>query len=76
MHVYVGQVIYEDNKQYFLNESMGWKLSLDNEQISRLTPVTETMKEIFLNADYFILLSLSIIPDKINNGYIPTGLKW
>jgi len=75
-HVYVGHVIYEDNEQYFLNDSMGWKLSLDIEQISRATPVTEKMKDIFLNADYFIPLSLSVVPDKINNGYIPTGLKW
>jgi len=76
VHVYVGQVVCEETEQYFLNGSMGWKLSLDNEQISRLTPVTEKMKDIFLNADYFIPLSISIVPDKTNDSYLPTGLKW
>ena len=75
-HVYVGQIIQSEAGQYFFNESMGWKLDIDDEQISRLTVVSEDMKDIFLNSDYFISLSMGIVPDDKTDGYIPTGLKW
>jgi hypothetical protein len=75
-HVYIGQIIQEEAESYFLNASMGWKLNLDPEQISRLTPVTNEMKEILLHSDYFISLSMGVLPDDNNEGYIPTGLKW
>ena len=75
-HVYLGKLILKGSAHYFINESKGWQLELDSEQLSRMTPVEEDMKEIFLNAEYFIPLSMGLIEDKETDDYIPTGLKW
>lgn len=75
-HIYIGKIAQIETGYYFVNESKGWNLELDNEQLSRATPVSEDMKDIFLNADYFISLSMRLIGDENTDDYIPTGLKW
>ena len=75
-HVYIGAIIKEEAGFHFVNKSQGWKLSLDEEKMQRLEEVTEDMKEVFLGADYFISLSMTTLPNKDNQDFIPTGIKW
>lgn len=54
-----------------------WMTSLDKEQLSRLKPVPDDLKELLLNADYALSMSVG---DLLETGdtadYKETGMKW
>jgi hypothetical protein len=76
VHVYVGRIILENTKLLFSNESKGWRVNLDEEQFDRLKEVPPDMKDTFLDADYFISLSMTNLPNENNEGFSPTGMNW
>jgi len=75
-HVYLGRLRQESDNVIWFNEEKNWCVSLDAEQLDDLTVVPADMKEIFLAADYFISLSMSILPNGDSQGFLPTGMKW
>lgn len=75
-HVYVGKILQVENGFYFSNESKGWQISLDTEQMARIKEVSGEEKEIFLQADYFLPLSMVSLPDDKAGNFENTGLRW
>ena len=76
VHVYLGKLHFENDETYFVNEEIGWRVSLDNEQLNRLQPVSDDFKETLLNADYALSLSMGNLPQTNSQDYQATGMKW
>lgn len=76
VHVYLGCLQMELDEIYFLNEEKGWKIHLDDEQLSRLKPVDLDSKTILLNADFALSMSMSDLPQQNSQDYNATGMKW
>ena len=75
-HVYLGQIVKESSGLFFINDFKGWRIGLDEEQLSRLKSVSEDMKDTFLGAEYFISLSMADLPDNNKEGFTFTGINW
>ena len=58
------------------NESEKPVLHLSGEQLERIQIVTDEVKEILLNCDYGISLTMSELPEDNPEGYTETGMKW
>src|SRR3954467_1180799 len=76
VHVYLGKLHFENAFYYFINKEKGWRISLDEEQLSRLKPVSEDLKETLLNADYALSVSIGSLPETDSNAFEITGMKW
>lgn len=77
VHVYLGTIRSFDGEYVFINEERGWKVSLNDEQLSRLKPVSDDLKEILLNADYSFSMTMGNIPDTdVLTNFNDTGLDW
>ena len=77
VRVYLGRLKILDGKYAFINEEEGWKVSLYDEHLSRLRPVSEDLKEILLNADYGLSMSMGVLLETDDrDGWVKTGLKW
>jgi hypothetical protein len=77
VHVYSGKLKYLNGTYAFVNEENGWKVSLNDEQLSRLKPVTPDLKEMLLNADYALSLNMGELPEAGNKGGEEnTGINW
>lgn len=75
-HVYLGRIKEIDGEFAYVNEQKGWRISLDDEKIERLRPVTAELKEMFLEADYFFSFSMAGLPDDPEQKFEFTGMKW
>jgi hypothetical protein len=75
-HVYLGAIIQRDNTFYFVNEEKKWKLRLDDNKLNDLKEVNDEVKEILLNAELFLTLTIAELPGTADEGYSPTGMKW
>jgi hypothetical protein len=62
VQVFLGKLRTIDGGYAFVNDEEGWKVSLDEEQLSRLRPVEDEVKEILLNADYAFSMLMSDLP--------------
>jgi hypothetical protein len=62
VHVYLGKLQVENGEYCFVNMEKGWRVSLDNEQMNQLQPVSDDLKETLLNADYALSLSMGELP--------------
>lgn len=62
MHVYLGKLQVENGKHYFVNEEKGWTVSLDEEQLNQLRPVSDDLREMLLNADYALFMNMGDLP--------------
>lgn len=76
VHVYLGKLQVENGKHYFVNKENGWRVALDEEQLSRLQPVSNDLKETLLNADYAFSMSIGDLPQSNLEDYRATGMKW
>jgi hypothetical protein len=76
VHVYLGKLQIENGGHYFVNEEKGWRVSLHEEQLSRLKPVSSELKESLLNADYAFSMSMGELPPSNSTEYEATGMKW
>ena len=76
MHVYLGKLFFSNNRYQFINQEKGWRVSLEEEDLSRLKPVTDTLKETLLNADYSFTISRGSLPDSDTDNFQSTGMKW
>ncbi len=77
VRVYLGKLENVNGEYAFINEEKGWKVSLENEQLSHLHPVTEDLREMLLNADYALSMSMSSLPETYDtNNYKQTGINW
>ena len=76
VHVYLGKLYLENEESYFVNEAKGWKVSLDEEQLSRLHPVSDDLKETLLNAGYVLSMSMGSLPETDTEDFNETGMKW
>src|SRR3954470_12500907 len=76
VHAYAGKIICENNQYCFVNEERNWRVSLDDEQLKRLTPTPIELKEPLLNAEYYINMSMGNIPEESKDVFIDTGLNW
>jgi hypothetical protein len=76
VHVYLGKLKEEKDECYFVNEEKGWRVSLDNEQLNRLQPVSDDLKETLLNAEYALSMSMGDLPQSNSENYKATGMKW
>ncbi len=74
MHVYIGRITESGKDFKFINEIKNWNIAIDDRQMERLTEVSEGMKEIFLNADYYISMMVENLPDEQTKDYNFTGL--
>jgi hypothetical protein len=75
-HVCLGRIKEIEGEFAFVNEQKGWRVSLDNEKIERLRPVTAELKEVFLEADNFFSFSMAGLPDDPDQNFEFTGMKW
>jgi hypothetical protein len=75
-HVYLGRIKKEEEDFVFVNDEKGWRISLDNIKLDRLKSVTSELKEMFLNADCVISLSMRGLPDEPGRDFNPTGIRW
>ena len=77
VQVYLGTIQNVDGEYAFINKETGWKVSLDDEQLSRLRPVSEELKKTMLDADYAFSMRMGILPDPDDKGgFKNTGIKW
>jgi len=77
VHVYLGKLQNTNGEYVFINAEKGWRVSLDEEQLSRLQPVTDDLKEMLLNADYALSMSMGNLPETDGNAdYETTGMNW
>jgi hypothetical protein len=75
VHVYAGLLQVLDGQYIFVNEEKGWRVQLDKEQLGRITPVGEELREILLGADYYLPLTIGSLPEN-GQEVFKTGLKW
>jgi len=75
-HVYLGKLYLENGEGYFINQEKGWKVSLDEEQLNRIDPVPGDLKEMLLDADYALSMSMGDLPDTNTEEFKATGIKW
>jgi hypothetical protein len=76
VHVYLGKIILEEDTFYFINEHRKWKVSLNSEQLERLKLVPEDLKQILLQANYSLSVTIADLPDDNSDGLIYTGINW
>jgi hypothetical protein len=76
VHVYLGKLQLQKGEHYFINEEKGWKVSLQEEQLSRLKPVPGELKVLLLNADYALSMNMCELPQFNSGEYQKTGMKW
>ncbi len=76
VRVFAGEIIKEDPVYYFINQPEQWKLRLTAELLGRLKAVPEDQKDILLDADFVISVSMGSMPGEGNEGYDNTGIKW
>lgn len=77
VHVYLGKLQNVNGEYFFINKEKGWKVSLDEEQLSRIQAVSNDLKEMLLNADYALSMSMGSLPEADDKStYEKTGLKW
>lgn len=76
VRVYLGKIQIEYGKHYFVNEEKNWRVSLDEEQLSRLKPVSNELKQTLLNADYALSMNMGELPESDSSEYKATGIKW
>lgn len=75
-HIYLGEIVQKGEDYYFVNEPQKWDFRLDKDKLDELSVVTEDMKEMLLNADLCLQLTIASIPDGSQKGFSPTGMKW
>ena len=76
VHVYLGKLQNINGEYSFINEEKGWTVSLDEEQISRIKPVSADLKEMLLNADYALSMIIGELPPSNSQDFKATGMKW
>ena len=77
VHIYLGKLQNANGKYSFISEEKGWNVSLDEEQLSRLQPVSEDMKEMLSNADYAFSMTMVNLPDTEDKSDLnATGINW
>ncbi|MDE3247385.1 MAG: hypothetical protein KGO82_01915 [Bacteroidota bacterium] len=76
VRVFLGICEANHNQYYFVNEENGWKVSLSEEQLERIQPVSEETKEILLFADCALPVTMRDLPADDNDELVKTGLKW
>ena len=74
--VYLGKLQNVNGEYSFTNEEKGWTVSLDEEQLSRINPVSDDLKEMLLNADYALSMSMGELPKSNSQDFNETGMKW
>jgi hypothetical protein len=75
VHVCLGKLQVENGENYFVNEGNGWRVTLEEEQLSRLQLVPDDLKERLLNADCALSMSMSDLPQSSFQDYQTTGLN-
>ena len=75
-HIYLGKIETEGEGFLFVNEEKHWRVTLDDEKLEKLQPVTEEFKEMFLDADWVLSLSMAGLPDDPGEEFKQTGMKW
>lgn len=76
LHVYLGRLQMENGESHFVNVEKGWRVTLDEEQLSRLQPVSDDLKETLLNADYALSMSMGDLVESNQQDYRTTGMSW
>jgi len=77
VHVYLGELQNRNGEYAFFNMEKGWQISLDEGQLSRIQLVTDDLKEMLLNADFALSMSISNLPETDGTaGYKKTGISW
>jgi hypothetical protein len=76
VHVYLGRLHFENNDYWFINQDKGWRVALDEEQLTRLKPVPDDLREILLNADYSLSMTIGDLPDTEKGQHQSTGMNW
>lgn len=76
VHVYLGEIFFENNGYYFINEKNGWRVSLFEEHLVKVKPVPDDLKVTLLGAEYSLSMVMSILPDAERNGIKLTGINW
>jgi len=76
VHVYLGEIIKKEDDFYFVNAQEKWNFYLDLDKLERIKKVEDDVKEILLNADFGLSVSIASLPDKLGEDFVPTGMKW
>jgi hypothetical protein len=76
VHVYLGSLQLYNGEHCFRNDEKDWRVSLDSEQLDRLKPVVEELKETLLNADYYFHMTIQSLPDTSTENLIKTNIIW
>jgi hypothetical protein len=76
VNVYLGRFQMANGEIYFVNKEKGWRVSLDEEQLNRLKPVSDDLKETLLGADYALSMSMDDLPEMGTEEFKATGMNW
>ena len=74
--VFLCKLQLQNNKPVLINEESGWSVSLDMEQLNKLEPVSDELRETLLNADYALSMTMGNLPESKFQQYRATGIKW
>jgi hypothetical protein len=67
-------VASQDGETLLLQRGDG-RLKLDPDWLSRIRPVKAEVRGQLLNADFFVVLTVGMLPESFE-GAIPTGMRW
>jgi hypothetical protein len=76
IRVFPGKIIERDNEFHFINVSADWDVELDFDQLNRIKEVTERLKEMLLDADYFLPMTIGNVDDDSKEELRATGMTW
>ena len=76
VRVYLGEIVEIESELCFINKTRGWNIALDLDKFKELQEVPETLKEILLNADFYLTMTLGNLPNDSVEGFKKTGMNW
>jgi hypothetical protein len=75
--VFTGIARWADGHLYLDHEGTPPYFQIPDDVLYRVKPVPDDLKDIFLDAEYYISLLIGPLPDDADpSEYIHTGLKW
>lgn len=72
-----GEIVFKDGDPFFTNANTPEPFSLPDDTLQRIKAPTDDIRDIVLNCDFFLPLSVGPIPEgEAPENFIQTGLKW
>ena len=76
VRVYLGEIVEMESEFHFINKPEDWNVTLELDKLEELEEVPEDLKEMLLNADFYLPMTIGNLPDDSTEGLKKTGLNW